>query len=98
MSSQVDWIKQCIEHVRHVRDLADTNQFNWTSLPSPNPDALRAFQGENEHYLINVAQANISGHGVVHEGMVVCKEQNCVIRIDRDLANVLWHKAAATSN
>lgn len=91
-------------HLQRVRLLAATRQFEWKALASPNPDALRAFQGETGSYLVNVVQANVYFGGdksqakVVHEAVIVSKLEGYVIRVDRELADTLWHQAAAASN
>lgn len=91
-------------HLQRVRLLASTRQIHWTPLASPNPRALRAFQGESGSYLVNVVQANIfsdtdkSKTKVVHEAVIVSKLEGYVIRVDRELADTLWHQAAAASN
>lgn len=92
-----DWYKASKLHIEKVRSLS-AGQITWQTLPSPNPDALRAYQGETPHYLMNIAQANVTDVGLVHEGMIVSKDDGLVIRIDHELASHLWHAASAGRN
>lgn len=47
---------------------------------------------------MNIAQANVTDSGLVHEGMIVSKNDGLVIRIDQELADQLWHKASMERN
>ena len=84
-------------HLRRIKEQIAFSQFVWCSLPTPDPEALRLYQGENAQYLINVAEASVAG-GAVHQGMVVSKRDGLLIKLDRDFADTLWQAAVAVSN
>jgi hypothetical protein len=90
-------IEQAITHIDRIHVLAEAGQIMWTELPTPKPTAMRAFQGQGGGYLINVAQANVVDHGVVHEGMVIAPGA-LVIHIPPEHADKLYHMAAAQRN
>lgn len=90
-------IEQTLVHIDRIHALAEAGQIVWTELPTPRPNAMRAFQGQGGGYLINVAQANVVGHGVVHEGMVIAPGA-LVIHIPPEYADKLYHRAAVQRN
>lgn len=92
------WKQKCDEHLAKVQDLRSSPELVWGTLSSPAPDALRAFQGETEQYLVNVVRANVEDRGVVYECLVVSKADGFVLRISTSLAEILWHQAAAHFN
>ena len=86
------------KHVTALRELAEAGQITWTALETPKPTAMRAFQGTAPGYMINVAQANVAGFGVTHEGMVIANDGPTIIHLPKDVADYLYHKAAAQRN
>lgn len=92
-------------HTDTILRLAEAGQVVWKPMQTPKPEAMRAFEGTADGYLVNVAQANIKDpahpelpQGVVHEGVLVATQGFMVIHLPKEVANVLYHKAAATQN
>jgi hypothetical protein len=85
------------QHITKLRALAEAGQITWREMQTPRPTAMRAFEGQAEGYLINVAQANVEGAGVTHEGMVIATPMT-IMRLPKDVADYLYHKAAAQRN
>jgi len=95
-----------IGHINTLLRLAEAGQVVWKPMQTPKPDAMRAFEGTADGYLVNVAQANIEDpahpelpQGIVHEGMLVATKAGfMVVHLPKDAANALYHRAAATQN
>jgi hypothetical protein len=91
-------INEGLNQIREVIRQADSGQLVWHSMEVPNEGAMRAFQGVSDDYVVCIAQANVEGMGVVHEGIVTCKKSVLVIRLPAPEANKLYHQAAASQN
>lgn len=90
-------MREAQQHIDALRKLADAGQITWREMETPRPTAMRAFEGQAPGYLINVAQANVEGVGVTHEGMVIAAPMT-IVRLPKDVADYLYHKAAAQRN
>lgn len=92
-------MREAAQHIAKLRELAEAGQITWTELPVPEEreNAMRAFQGAAPGYMINVVQANVEGVGVTHEGMVIAAPMT-IVRLPKDVADYLYHKAAAQRN
>lgn len=92
-----EMMREAQQHIAKLRALAEAGQITWRQMQTPKPTAMRAFEGQAEGYLINVAQANVVGVGVTHEGMVIATPMT-IIHLPKDVADYLYHKAAAQRN
>ena len=82
-------------HIKRIHALVETGQIVWKELPTPKPLAMRAFQGQNNDYLINVARANVIECGIVHEGMIVTgTDSPLLIRLPPADAVKLYQRAS----
>lgn len=85
-------------HLDQIESETANGIMKWEEFPTPNPDAMRSFQGKSPTYTVLVAQANVRDVGVVHHGMATVNAQGMAIVIPSDTANRLYHKAAAERN
>ncbi len=91
------------QHLARIKELSDAGQIVWATAQVPNEQAMRSFEGRADGYLILVCQANIVDVGVQHFGMATFTSMTAgvlvmPIQFPKELADELYHKAAAGKN
>jgi hypothetical protein len=91
-------------HLHTIVELAETGQVSWTAEVPPNANAMRAFSAATPQYQILVCQVNLmephedTPH-IEHEGMAILIAGGpMVIRMPPEIADRLYHQAAASRN
>lgn len=69
----------------------------WNEEKTPKPQAVRAFSAFTGDYAVMVMQANVEGLGVVCDGMLTYGT-GIFVKMPRELADEIYHKAAASRN
>ena len=92
-------IQTAQDEIAKIQALADARQIMWTTCLVPFEHAGRAFSGAAKGYSVLVCQANVIGHGVIHEGVVVCNNSTVsIIKMTPEQADKLYHMAANERN
>jgi len=90
-------------HLDTIVILAEAGMIKWREEAPPKPEAIRAFSASTSDYQIMVGQANVKNGfepaRVIHEGIAIASSGGpLVIRIPPEIANKLYHMAAAKRN